>query len=155
GLTFIDEYAAVFGFWARPTPNWRISFDTDIMSANNAFTRISPTHSQLYRVRSRYKMASWLNLNGSISILEGLNNQFLVNNKQHNRAYGISATLEPNEKTAVELGYDYNGVFSQIPICFISIASGQSFSGTEACPNVPGLVQQLSIYVNHSNYGYF
>lgn len=24
GLTFINEYAGVFGFWAKPTANWRI-----------------------------------------------------------------------------------------------------------------------------------
>lgn len=125
------------------------------MSANNAFTRISPTHAQIYRVRSPYKATTWLRFNGAVSIFEGLNNQFLVNNMQHNRAYGISASLEPNEKSGIELGYDYNTVFSQIPICFISIASGQSFPGMQACPNVPGLVQQLSTCVNNSNYGYF
>jgi len=154
GLTLIDQYAGVFGFWAKPVPNWRISFDTELMSANNAFTRISPTHAQTYRVRSKYKVNNWLNLSGSISIYEALNNQFLVDDHQHNRAYGISATLQPTEKWGLELGYDYNDVFSQIPICYISIASGQAGPG-QACPNVVGLVQQLSTYVNQSNYGYF
>jgi hypothetical protein len=154
GLTLIDQYAGVFGFWAKPVTNWRISFDTELMSANNAFTRISPTHAQTYRVRSKYKVNNWLNLSGSISIYEALNNQFLVNDKQHNRAYGISATLQPTEKWGLELGYDYNDVYSQIPICYISIASGQAGPG-QACPNVVGLVQQLSTYVNQSNYGYF
>ena len=154
GLTLIDQYAGVFGFWAKPVPNWRISFDTELMSANNAFTRISPTHAQTYRVRSKYKVNNWLNLSGSISIYEALNNQFLVDDHQHNRAYGISATLQPTEKWGLELGYDYNDVFSQIPICYISIASGLAGPG-QACPNVVGLVQQLSTYVNQSNYGYF
>ena len=154
GLTFINQYAGVFGFWAKPLTNWRISFDMELMSADNAFTRISPTHAQTYRVRSKYKVNSWLNLSGSISIYEGLNNQFQVNDKQHNRAYGIAATIQPNEKWGLELGYDYNDVYSQIPICYISIANGQSGPGT-ACPDVPGLVQQLSTYINKSNYGYF
>ena len=154
GLTLIDQYAGVFGFWAKPVPNWRISFDTELMSANNAFTRIGPTHAQTYRVRSKYKVNNWLNLSGSISIYEALNNQFLVDDHQHNRAYGFSATLQPTEKWGLELGYDYNDVFSQIPICYISIASGQAGPG-QACPNVVGLVQQLSTYVNQSNYGYF
>jgi len=154
GLTLIDQYAGVFGFWAKPVTNWRISFDTELMSANNAFTRISPTHAQTYRVRSKYKVNNRLNLSGSISIYEALNNEFLVDDKQHNRAYGISATLQPTEKWGLELGYDYNDVYSQIPICYISIASGQAGPG-QACPNVVGLVQQLSTYVNQSNYGYF
>jgi hypothetical protein len=54
----IHESAGVFGFWARPTSNFRISFDTEMMSADNAFTRISPRQSQEYRVRSKYKTAT-------------------------------------------------------------------------------------------------
>src|SRR6202040_3574305 len=48
GETLINEYAGVFGLWARPTPNWRISFDTELMSADSVFTRISPRESQEY-----------------------------------------------------------------------------------------------------------
>lgn len=155
GLTFINEYAGVFGAWAQPIPAWRISFDMDLASADNAFTRISPTHSQSYRVRTRYKAANWLNLSGTVQLFEGLNNQFLVNDHQHNRAYGIAAIAQPTDKFGFEIGYDYNDVFSQIPICYIAIANGQTVPGTVACPNVTGLVQQISTYVNHSHYGYF
>ncbi len=151
----IHEHAALFGFWARPTSNFRISFDTEIMSADNSFTRISPRQSQEYRVRSKYKAADWLNLNGSITIWEGRNNVFQVNDLQHNRAYGISALIQPNEKYGIEIGYDYNDVFSQVLICYISVAAGQPGPGIQACPNVTGLVQQLSTYTNKSNYGYF
>ena len=64
GETFIDEHAALFGFWVRPTRDFRISFDTELMSADHAFTRISPRQAQEYRIRSKYKVADWLNLNG-------------------------------------------------------------------------------------------
>jgi hypothetical protein len=151
----IHEYSGVFGFWARPTSNWRVSFDTELMSADNAFTRISPRQSQEYRVRSKYKAAGWLNLNGSITIWEGRNNVFQTNDLQHNRAYGLSALIQPVEKFGMEIGYDYNDVFSQILICYISVAAGQPGPGIQACPNVAGLVQQLSTYVNKSHYGYF
>jgi len=151
----IHEYAGVFGFWARPTSNWRISFDTELMSADNALTRISPRQSQEYRVRSKYKAANWLNLNGSITIWEGRNNVFQANDLQHNRAYGLSAFIQPVEKFGMEIGYDYNDVFSQVLICYISVAAGQPGPGIQACPNVAGLVQQLSTYVNKSHYGYF
>jgi len=151
----IHESAGVFGIWARPTNNWRISFDTDLMSADNAFTRISPRQSQEYRVRSRYKVADWLNLNGSVTIWEGRNNVAQTNDLQHNRAYGISALIQPNEKYGLEIGYDYNDVFSQVLICYVSVAAGQPGPGIQACPNVAGLVQQLSTYTNKSHYGYF
>src|SRR6266567_3971495 len=153
--TPIHEYAGVFGVWARPTNNWRISFDTDLMSADNAFTRISPRQSQEYRVRSKYKVADWLNLNGNVTIWEGRNNVAQTNDLQHNRAYGISALIQPNEKYGLEIGYDYNDVFSQVLICYVSVAAGQPGPGIQACPNVAGLVQQLSTYTNKSHYGYF
>ncbi len=151
----IHENAGVFGIWARPTNNWRISFDTELMSADGAFTRVSPRQSQEYRMRSKYKATDWLNLNGSVTIWEGRNNVAQTNDLQHNRAYGVSALIQPNEKYGLEIGYDYNDVFSQVLICYISVAAGQPGPGIQACPNVAGLVQQLSTYTNKSHYGYF
>jgi len=150
----INEYAGLFGVWFRPISNFRISFDTELMSADNTFTRVSPRQSQEYRVRTKYKPAEWLNLNGSITIWEGRNNVFEVNNLQHNRTYGFSAQLQPNEKIGLELGYDYNDVFSQILVCFTSSAVPTGPT-TASCTGVPGLVQQLSVYTNKSNFGYF
>jgi hypothetical protein len=153
GETLINEYAGVFGLWARPTTNWKISFDADLMSADNAFTRISPRQSQEYRVRTTYKPTGWLDLNGSVTIWEGRNNVVNVNNLQHNRAYGFSALFQPTEKYSFELGYDYNDVFSQILICFTSSAVPVG-PATVNCPGVTGLQQQLSTYTNKSHYGY-
>jgi hypothetical protein len=151
----IAEYSGLFGFWAKPAQNWIIRFDMELMSADGSFTRVSPTHSQEYRIRSKYKIKDWLSLNGNILILEGRNNEFQQGDLNHNRAYGVSALVQPNEKLALEIGYDYNDVFSQILICYTSTANGQPGPGTQACPSVSGLVQQLSTYTNLSHYGYF
>ncbi|MGC1485906.1 MAG: hypothetical protein WA789_19100 [Candidatus Acidiferrum sp.] len=151
----INEYSGLFGLWARPNQKWDIRFDTEIFSADGTFTRISPKESQQYRVRAKYEVTSWLNLNGNALIWESRNNQFQQGDLQHNRAYGVSAILQPNDKIGVEIGYDYNGVFSQVLICYISVAAGQNGPGIQACPNVAGLVQQLSTYTNNSNYGFF
>src|SRR5581483_4523541 len=88
GQILINEYAGVFGVWAQPVKDWRISFDTDLMSADNTFTRISPRQSQEYRVRTRYQAASWMSLEGSVRIWEGRDNISQVNNLQHDRSYG-------------------------------------------------------------------
>jgi hypothetical protein len=132
----------------------KISFDTELMSADNSFTRISPRQTQEYRLRTTYKPAEWVNLSGSVTLWEGRNNVAEVNNLQHNRVYAFSAGFQPNEKVGLELGYDYNDVFSQILICFTSsaVVTGPS---TVSCTGVPGLVQQLSTYTNKSNFGYF
>ena len=151
----INEYSGLFGLWARPNQKWKISFDTELFSADGTFTRISPKESQEYRVRTKYDLTSWLNLDGNILIWESRNNQFEQADLQHNRTFGVSAMIQPNEKLGLEIGYDYNDVFSQVLICYISVAAGQNGPGIQACPNVAGLVQQLSTYTNKSSYGFF
>ena len=151
----INEYSGLFGIWARPTQNLNIRFDAEFFSADGTFTRISPKESQEYRVRAKYNLTNWLNLDGNILIWESRNNQFQQGDLQHNRTYAISAILQPNDKIGMEIGYDYNDVFSQVLICYISVAAGQNGPGIQACPDVPGLVQQLSTYTNKSSYGFF
>jgi hypothetical protein len=151
--TLINEYSGLFGIWARPINHWKISFDADFTTADNSFTRVSPRESQEYRLRTTYKPAEWVNLSVSLTIWEGRNNVFEVNNLQHNRTYAFSTTFHPSEKLDLEFGYDYNDVFSQILICFTSsvVVVGPS---TVNCTGVPGLVQELSVYTNKSNFGY-
>ena len=151
GSVEINEYSGVFGIWARPVNNWRISFDTELMSADNAYTRISPRQTQEYRIRSTYKASSWLSLNGSVTIWEARNNVPEINNLQHSRFYGFSASFQPRESFGFELGYDYNDVFSQILICYTSSAAP---AGLNKCP-ASTLVQQVSVYNNNSHFGHF
>ena len=152
GETLINEYAGVFGVWAQPVTNWRISFDAELMSADKTFTRISPRQTQEYRVRTKYKPVNWMSVDGSVRIWEGRDNIAEVNNLQHDRAYGFSATFQPGEKWALEVGYDYDDVFSQVLICYTSSTAP---TGLAQCPGVTGLVQQLSTYTNKSHYGNF
>jgi hypothetical protein len=148
----INEYSGLFGIWAKPLPNWRISFDTELMSADNTFTRISPRQSQEYRIRSTYKPVSWVNLSGSVRIWEGRDNVTQVNSLQHDRSYGFSALFTPNDKWAIDFTYDYNDVFSSILVCY---PTSPSPGGIQKCPTVIGAPAQTSVYTNKSNYGGF
>ena len=150
----INEFSGLFGIWARPSPKLQISFDTELFSADGSFTRISPRQSQEYRARAKYALTSWLHLNGNALIWEARNNVTNVNYLAHNRAYGVSALLQPVDTIGLEIGYDYNDLFSQILICFVSSAAPTGPS-TVSCPGVTGLQQQLSTYTNNSQYGYF
>ena len=152
GQVLINEYSGLFGVWARPVQNWRISFDTELMSADNVFTRVSPRQWQEYRVRSVYKPVSWVNISGTVRIWEGRDNVTQINNLQHDRNYGISAMFQPNDKWAIDFSYDYNDVFSQIIVCYPGTPSP---SGINKCASVAGLIEQLSVYKNRSNYGGF
>jgi hypothetical protein len=152
GETLINEHSGLVGIWARPLDAWRVNFDVELGSADNSFTRISPRQWQEYRIRTTYKVASWVNLTGSINVLEKRNNISEINNLQHNRLYGWSAMFEPNDRIGIELGYDYSDDFSQILICFVSTTAP---AGIAKCPGSTVLSQDLSIYTNKSHYGYF
>jgi len=151
GLTHIHEHSGVFGVWARPLPTWRMSFDMELMSADNTFTRISPRQSQEYRFRTKYKPTSWATVNGSVRIWEGRDNVTQINSLQHDRSYGFSMNLEPVRQFGIDLGTDVNDVHSQILICFVATPSP---AGLAKCPG-GALLQQLSIYQNNSDFGFF
>jgi len=152
GEVHINEYSGVFGIWVKPIPNWRISFDTELMSADNVYTRIDPRQSQEYRLRTKFKPRTWMDLDGSITIWEARNNVPNIDNLQHNRVYSVSAMFLPGESLSFEVGYSYNDVFSQILICYTSTAAPVGLSN---CPGSTKLVQQLSVYTNNSHFGHF
>jgi hypothetical protein len=152
GEVLINEHSGLLGVWARPIDAWRVNFDMELASADNSFTRISPRQWQEYRLRTTYKVASWVNLSGSVNILEKRNNVSEINNLQHNRLYGWTAMFEPSDRIAVELGYDYSDDFSQILVCFVSTVAP---AGIAKCPGSTVLSEELSVYTNKSHYGYF
>ncbi|MGB0036861.1 MAG: hypothetical protein WBP79_15435 [Candidatus Acidiferrales bacterium] len=147
----INEHSGLFGIWARPLQNWRISYDMELMSADNSFTRISPRQTQEYRVRTTYRPVQWATIAGSIRVWEGRNNIFSINSLQHDRSYGFSISLEPVKQFAIDMGSDYIDTHSQILICYASTA----VTGTPTlCPTTT-LIQTLSVYSNQSTYGHF
>jgi hypothetical protein len=151
GVINITENHAVMGLWSRPTQNLRLSIDGDIMSANNAFTRLSPRQSQELKFQANYKANTWLNVNGNINLWYGQNDVPDVDGRQHNDSFGFAVQLQPTEKFTLDLGYNYNDISSQILICFIATGSQ---AGLPACPDVTGLVQQLSPYSSKVNTGF-
>jgi opacity protein-like surface antigen len=109
------------GFSARLRDDLRVSFDAEFYGANNTFTRIEPTGLQLYAVKLKYKPKGWFSFGSAISIANGSNNNDTIGNSQHNRSYAFNGTMAPPEgKWGVDLSYDYNDIFSQINICFVS-----------------------------------
>jgi len=149
----INEQSGLFGFWARPNDRWRINFDTSLTSADNSFTRVSPRQWQEYRLRNNYKATHWLNVTGSVNILESRNNVTNIDNKQHDRNYGASAIFQPADRFLLELGYEYDDVYAQTLVCFVATPLPTGLS-TSTCP-VAGLTQALSVYTETSNFGYF
>jgi hypothetical protein len=151
GVTNIETNSAVLGLWLRPTRNLSFNLDAELSASNNTFTRVSPLQSQQVRFRMKYKVKNWLNLSGNASTLNGQNNVDTVNGLQRNWNLGFSLALTPSEKFSAQLGYNYNSIFSQILICYTSSAA---LPGLPACPNLPGLLQQLAVYDSRVNTGF-
>jgi hypothetical protein len=117
----INGYSAIFGFAARPTDRLRMSFDMEDFYADNAYTRISPRHLQWYKARGAYKANDWVNIGAALNIRENRNDTSDVGNLQHNRSYTFNTVISPPEgRWGLDLGYDYNDIFSQTNICFVA-----------------------------------
>lgn len=117
----INGYSAIFGFSARPSDKLRLNFDTEQFYADNTFTRISPRHMQIYKARANYKVRDWWNLSGAMNIRENRNDTADIGNLAHNRSFAFSTSIAPAEaKWGLDLGYDYNDIFSQTNICFVA-----------------------------------
>lgn len=82
---------------------------------------------------------------------DGQNAMTLVNGSQHDRNAGLALSLTPSEKFSMQLGYNYNDIFSSLLICFTSSAAQPGLPG---CPGVAGLAQQQSPYDSKVNAGF-
>jgi len=153
--TLINESALLAGVWVRPIQNLRLTYDQEILYADNSFTRISPRQSQHYKFRGEYKPTPWLSMNSTMNVFEGRNNVSQIAHLEHTRSYGYNFTVAPQDKWSFDAGYNYTGIFSQTDICFI-FGSGAPPPGFPACPIVgsAATLQGLSVYNNKLNYGY-
>jgi hypothetical protein len=116
--TTINEHSFLLGLWSRPVREVRISFDMELLSADNTFTRISPRQFQRYKLRAAYRPSPGIMLGGSLNIYEARNNVTDINHLQHSRSYGFYTTVAPNDRWGADVGYDYNNIFSNTNICF-------------------------------------
>jgi hypothetical protein len=147
----INGHSGLFGFSARPTDKFRISADAEFFYGDNQFFRVTPRHSQDYRIRANYKPKDWMTLGAAVRILETRNTSFDIGGLGHNRSFGFSGAFAPvNAWWAVDLSYDYNDVFSQTNICFVA-SSNFNVPGLVACgtPFLSG----ISTYTDISHFG--
>jgi hypothetical protein len=144
----INGHTGLIGFSARSGHKFRISADAEFFSADNTFFRISPRHSQDYRIRANYKPLDWTTFGAAVRILETRNTSLDIGGLGHNRSFA-GAFAKPESKWGVDLSYDYNDIFSQINICFVATPN-LTPPGTISCgtPFLSG----LSTYTNVSHF---
>ena len=105
GGDFIPIHAnwALFGLVLRPSKELRVNFNAEDMSADNAFTRISPRKLQRYRMRTTYTPHPWLSIAGTINIFANSDNVQTVEHFAHNQDFSVSAAINPSEKWSIDL----------------------------------------------------
>jgi opacity protein-like surface antigen len=146
----INGSTGLIGFSARPTDKFRMSAEAEFFSGDNTFFRITPRHSQDYRIRANYKAVDWATFGAAVRILETRNTSLDIGGLGHNRSFGFSGVFaKPDSKWGLDLSYDYNDIFSQINICFVATPNLNP-PGTINCgtPFLSG----LSTYTNVSHF---
>lgn len=168
------EHHALLGFTARPLKQWRVNVDGDLMSANGAYTAISPRHAQTIKTTSSYQVADWGTIAGSMVIAARRNDgdavfpaAFLASDMQyrsHTRAYDLNFNLHPARKIDVDLGWSYEDINEHAPQCVplaASTVAGQTTYGfgTNTCLFTNNTVRSnvypmLMNYLESTNTGY-
>jgi hypothetical protein len=121
----INLHTALLGVTLRPTEEWRINVDAELLSASNFFTNISPRHQQRLRIYTSYKPTHWLSLNGGVHLVE-TRNDFAPSqtvegtstplfpagtalspygHTDHWRYYTAGMGVNPNSKFSFDLGW--------------------------------------------------
>ncbi|HET9410057.1 MAG TPA: hypothetical protein VFO39_22670 [Candidatus Sulfotelmatobacter sp.] len=148
----VHAHSVLAGVSARPTDQLRASFDLELLSADNAVTRISPRNLQHYKGRVNYKPRSWIDISGTVNILESRNNVPNILHREHDRNYGFTAQINPQPRFGMELGYNYNDIFSTTNICYI--LTGTPPADSTVCGSGSPYFSANSLYTNKINFGF-
>jgi hypothetical protein len=148
----VNEHSALLGFWARPTKGLRANFDLELLSADNAPTRISPRNLQHYKTRISYKPRNWMSFSGTVNILDSRNNVPDVMHREHNRNYGFTADINPKPRFGFQVGYNYDDIYSTTNICYVLTAT-PPVNSTLCSAGTP-FISADSLYINKVNFAY-
>ena len=146
----VNGHSFLAGISARPVDALRLSFDTELLSADDTPTRITPRHLQRYKARGTFQPRPWFSLAGTVNLLESRNNVADVFHREHNRNYGFNLILTPRDRLSWEFGYNYNDVFSTTNICYVFGSTPPA--GSTLCGAAP-FIAGVSTYDNRVHFG--
>ncbi len=112
------EYTPLLGWWVKPAPNVRFSFDGELTSNDQTLVRIGTRREGRYRVQTSYSPRPWATVAGSINLWNGSNGDALTDYRGHNRNYGFSTTLVPSGPVGFDFAYNYADYQQNAMICF-------------------------------------
>ena len=148
----VHAHSLLAGITARPTDKLRTSFELEWLSADNAPTRIAPRNLQHYKARVSYKPHPWLDLAGTVNVLESRDNIPETLHREHNRNYGFATTMNPKPNFGLDFGYNYDDVYSTTYICYVTTSTPPTNS--TLCSSGTPYFAATSLYTNKVHYGY-
>ena len=155
----IHEYTALFGLWARPITGARLNFDWENTSNDNTIVRIGVRKESRYRIQGNYTPKPWAVIGGSINLWQASNGNTLIDYRGHNRNYGFTATLTPQERFSVEFAYNYTDYQQNAFICFndsattLPVVANAGSCTTNGYDDPKNPLLTNGIYTNSINYG--
>lgn len=151
----VNSYTAIGGVWFRPVAGLRANADIELTTADNFLTRISPRRRLQYRFRSSYQPRKWINLGVTANVLEARNGVSEISYNAHNRNFGFTVSLAPNERFGLDLAYNLNNVGSNSFICFQSSPSPATTNGFACAADEEGgaPIEIYQTYGATDNYG--
>jgi len=114
----VHQYTPLVGFWAKPTTHVRFNVDWEHTNNSDAIVRIGLRKESRLRAQANYTPKPWAVLGASMNVWEGSNADALINYRGHNRNYGFTAALSPNERVSLEMAYNYNDYQQNAFVCF-------------------------------------
>lgn len=144
----IHENWALLGVAAQPTRDLSVKLNVEAMSADAAYTQISPRNLQHYILRTFYRPHPWMSFSGAVNILESRDNVEYVHHLAHTRDFSLGTSIQPGDKWALDLNYAYDNDYSRTDICYYSSAP---LPGTGNCA-ISGSVANFQPFLGNGYY---
>ena len=149
--TEINRYSGIVGAWFRKGTALHANVDAEFGGADNWIYRIDPLHFYSIKGNISYAPQPWLMLGGNLLFTHATNNDSDNAYNQHNYSATVTATIMPGKKWGLDLAYNFEAIQQNMNLCF----EGATVPGSFTCIGDDSLMEALSLYQTHTQYGYF
>ncbi|HME31124.1 MAG TPA: hypothetical protein VKG65_00080 [Terriglobales bacterium] len=150
--TTINRYSGVLGAWFRKGSTFHANINAEVGGADNWIYRTDPTTFFNVTGNVSYAPRPWLTVGGNLIFQQSKNNTPDINFNQHNYSAVVNATIMPNTRWGLDLGYNFDALQQNIFLCF---QDSTPPPGSSPCLGDNTLLQTYGIYQTHTQYGYF
>ncbi len=149
--TEINRYTGLLGAWFRKGSALHADIDVQYGGADNWVYRVDPLRTLNVRGNVVYSPRQWLSFSSNLTFERALNSDSDLAYSQHNYLATFGATITPNTRWGIDLGYSFDAIQQNMNICYTgTIVPAGSFT----CLGDPTLMEVYNTYHTHTQYGY-